>query len=207
MNNWGSTALYAVILLCGIVLVSVVAAEIINDTAGTTTEEDFNQMIDETIQEYSTYLDIDFKIGKYLDINGIQKVRKIALQISPLYSTDIDLTQLTIQLLNKDTVKLLNFSGVAEYYNGGSLFENINWDNITDENFGFLVTNDRDGSIVDFHHFNENSDRVYLIFRLSDDIALLKYDNLYVSIFPGTGITRTINLKAPMPIKSVVVFD
>ena len=207
MNKWGSSGIYAIMILFGIILVSVVAADIIDDTGGSTIEQDLTQMTTEAIDKYSTYIDIDFKIGKFYQIDGLQKIRKIALQISPLFSKDIDLTQLTVQLLSKETVELLNFSGAARYYNGGALFENPIWYNISENNFGFLVINDMDGSIVNYNHINENSDRAYLIFKLSDNNALLKYDSLYVTVFPGSGISRSITLKAPMPIKPVVVFE
>lgn len=207
MNNWGSSGIYAIMILFGIILVSVVAAEVINDSGGTTIEQDFSQMTDEAIDKYSTYIDIDFKVGKFYQIEGVQKIKRIALQISPLFSTDIDLTELTVQLLDKDTLEILNFSGVAKYYAGGSVFDNSIWNNVTVNNFGFLVINDRDKSIIDFNIINENSDRAYLLIKLSDNMALSKYDSLYVTVIPGTGISRSITLEAPMPIKSVVIFD
>ncbi len=207
MNNWGSSAIYAMIILIGIMLVSVVAAEIINNTEGLTLEQDLSKITTETIEKYSTYMDIDFKVGKFYQIDGIQKIKKIALQISPLFSTNIDITQLNVQILNKESLKLLYFDGVVEFYNGGSLFENSNWYNITEKNFGLLVINDLDKSIVDQNVINENSDRAYLIFELSDDIALSKYDSLYVTLFPGSGLSKSVILKAPMPIKPVVIFE
>ena len=207
MNNWGSAGIYAIMILFGIILVSIVAAEVINDGGGATIEQDISKMTDETIDKYSTYLDIDFKVGKFYQIEGEQKIKRIALQISPLFSTDIDLTELTVQLLDKDTIEILNFNGVAKYYAGGSVFDNPIWNNITANNFGFLVINDRDKSIIDFNTINENSDRAYLVFKLSNNMALSKYDSLYVTVIPGTGISRSISLEAPMPIKQVVIFD
>jgi archaellin len=207
MNNWGSSGIYAIMILFGIILVSVVAAEVINDSGGTTIEQDISQMTDEAIDRYSTYIDINFKVGKFYQIEGVQKIKRIALQISPLFSTDIDLTELTIQLLDKDTLEILNFCGVAKYYSGGSVFENPIWNNITINNFGFLVINDRDKSIIDFNIINENSDRAYLLLELSENMALSKYNSVYVTVIPGTGISRSITLEAPMPIKPVVVFD
>ena len=207
MNNWGSSAIYAMIIIIGILLVSAIAAGIISETGETNIEQDLTNITNEIIDKYSTYIDIDCKLGKFYNIDGIQKIKKIALQISPLFSCEIDISQLTVQILNKEIVKLLNFNGVVEYYNGGSLFENSNWNDITEDNFGFLVINDLDESIFNYNVINENSDRAYLIFKLSEDIALSKYDSLYVSIFLGNGISRSITLKAPLPIKSIAVFE
>jgi archaellin len=112
-----------------------------------------------------------------------------------------------MQLLSRDTLKILNYTGMVKKYSGGSLFDDSIWDNITESNFGFLVINDIDDSMIDFDLINENSDRSYLVFKLSDGMALEKYDSLYVSILPGNGLTRSISLKAPMPIKPLVVFE
>jgi archaellin len=207
MNNWGSSGIYAILILVGIILVSVVAAEVINDNGGTTINRDLSKMTDEAIDKYSTYIDIDFKVGKFYQVEGVQKIKRIALQISPLFSTNIDLTELTLQILNKDSLEIMNFKGDIKYYSGGSVFDNPIWNNITVNNFGLLVINDRDNSIIDFNIINDNSDRAFLVFKLSNNMAIPKYDSLYVTLIPGTGISRSITLEAPMPMKPVVIFD
>ena len=65
MENWGSSSIYAVIIILGILLVSVVAADLINGTATTTIEQDLTQMTNEAIEKYSSYMDVDFKVGKF----------------------------------------------------------------------------------------------------------------------------------------------
>jgi archaellin len=207
MNNWGSSAIYAIMILFSVIVVSAVAADIIDGTTGASVDQDLAQMTAETIDKYSTYLDVDFKIGKFIKIDGTPKINMIALQITSLFTTEIDLNQLTVQLLSRETLEILDFDGVVKEYDGGPLFENQIWDNITENNFGFLVINDMDKSMVNFNLINENSDRSYLVFKLSENMALKKYDSLYVSLLPGNGITRSVRLKAPMPIKSLVVFE
>lgn len=207
MNNWGSSAIYAIMILFSLIIVGAVAADIIDGTSGTSVDQDLAQMTAETIDKYSTYIDVDFKVGKFFKIDGSQRIKRIALQITPLFSTDIDLNQMSMQLLSRDTLKILNYTGMVKKYSGGSLFDDSIWDNITESNFGFLVINDIDDSMIDFDLINENSDRSYLVFKLSDGMALEKYDSLYVSILPGNGLTRSISLKAPMPIKPLVVFE
>jgi len=207
MNNWGSSAIYAIMILFSLIIAGVVAADIIDGTSGTSVDQDLAQMTAETIDKYSTYIDVDFKVGKFYEIDGSQRIKRIAIQITPLFSTDIDLNQMTMQLLSRDNLQILNYTGIVKKYSSGSLFDDSIWDNITESNFGFLVINDIDDSMIDFDLINENSDRSYLIFKLSDGMALEKYDSLYVSILPGNGLTRSINLKAPMPIKPLIVFE
>jgi len=207
MNNWGSSAIYAIMILFSLIIAGVVAADIIDGTSGPSVDQDLAQMTAETIDKYSTYIDVDFKVGKFYEIDGSQRIKRIAIQITPLFSTDIDLNQMTMQLLSRDNLQILNYTGIVKKYSSGSLFDDSIWDNITESNFGFLVINDIDDSMIDFDLINENSDRSYLIFKLSDGMALEKYDSLYVSILPGNGLTRSINLKAPMPIKPLIVFE
>jgi archaellin len=207
MNNWGSSAIYAIMILSSVIVVGAVAANIIDGTSGTSVDQDLAQMTADTIDKYSTYIDIDFKVGKFYKIDGSQKITRIALQMTSLFSTEIDLNQMGVQLLSKDTLQILNYTGIVKKYSSGSLFDDLIWNNITENSYGFLVINDMDDSMIDFDLINENSDRAYLIFKLSDKMALKKYDNLYVSILPGNGITRLIRLKAPMPIKPLVVFE
>ena len=73
--------------------------------------------------------------------------------------------------------------------------------------FGFISVVDLDESLVDFNVINDYSDNAYVVFRLPNDMALLKYEKITVTLFPSTGITRTIALKAPMPMSSVITFE
>jgi len=202
------TGITSSILLISLILIGITVGSAITDgTLGSTTEQDYQHMVDEVIDGISTYLQIKDQKGKYYNIDGTQKIEKIALWVSPLFSQDIDVSQLTIQLDDGEKVAVLTYDGNAEYLGSHSLFEHPIWDNLTGANFGFLSIIDIDGSLVSYDTINENSDNAYVLIRLPEDMTLVKGESLTVTLFPSTGITRTTILKAPLPMKSVVTFE
>jgi archaellin len=202
------TGLTGSILLISLILIGItVGSAITGETLGGTTEEDYQHMVDEVINQISTYLQIKDQKGKYCNMEGVQKIEKIALWISPLFSQDIDVSQLTIQLDDGKNVIMLTYDGNAEAMRPYSLFEHPIWDNLTGANFGFASVVDLDGSLVNYDIINENSDNAYVLIRLPECMMFSKGESLTITLFPSTGIVRTIMLKAPPPIKSVVTFE
>ena len=208
MNNWGSNSISAMVILIVVMLVAITAASVITgETSSTTTDPDIDQMASEIIDQISTNLWIDREMGKYYDIDGVQKIEKIALKISPLVSVDVDITQLSIQINTGESVIILSYCGNSAKWSPHPLFEHPLWSNINGSNFGFLTISDYDNSITDFNTINDYSDNAYVVFKLPIDIALVKGDKITVTLFPSTGITKTTMLKAPMPMASVVSFE
>lgn len=197
-----------VILIISLMLIGVTLASVITgQTTGTTTEQDYEQMLDETIDEISTYITIKDQKGQFNTINGEQRINKIALWISPLVSQEIDVSQLTIQLNNGRDVLFLTYTGNAEDLVTSSLFNHPIWNNFNGSNFGFISVVDLDESLVDYNLINDCSDNAYVVFQLPNEMALFKYEKITVTLFPSTGITRTIVLEAPMPMSSVITFE
>lgn len=202
------TGLIGSILLISLILIGItIGSAITGGTLGSTTEQDYQHMVDEVIDGISTYIQIKDQKGKYYNIDGVKKIEKIALWVSPLFSQDIDVSQLMIQLCDGEKVAVLTYNGNAEYFESYSLFEHPIWDSLTDANFGFLSIVDLDGSLVSYDTINENSDNAYVLIRLPEDMMLTKGESLTVTLFPSTGIVRTTILEAPPPIKSVVTFE
>ena len=135
------------------------------------------------------------------------RIDKIALWISPLVSQEIDVSQLTIQLDNGKDVMFLTYDGNAENMLSNSLFNHPIWNDMNGSDFGFISVVDLDESLVDYDIINDYSDNAYVVFRLPNDMTLLKNEKITVTLFPSTGITRTIALKAPMPMSSVITFE
>lgn len=207
MNKWGSTGITSVILLISFILIAVTAASFMIGGAGTEemSEEDIEEILDDILDEITTYIQIKDKIGKYYTNNGEQRIEKIAILVKPLISNDINISELTIKMCDGNSVKILNYCGNAEFIGANSLFEHPLWNIITDNNFGFIVTFDRDRSLVDYNTLNE--DMAYVIIKLSDDFSMAKGESMAITLFPLSGITRTTTLEAPLPIKSVVTFE
>lgn len=208
MGNFKATGLTALILLIITMIVVMGIASIITGETSTssTTEQDYDQIVDDVLNEITTYIQIKDEKGKFYDINGQYKITKIALLISPMVSQDIDMSQLTIQIDNGEMVNILYYDKSDEI-GTNSLFKHNLWNNLNGSNYSLISINDYDNSISEFNLLNKNSDMAYLVFKLPSNLYMEKYDALKVTLFPSTGITRTTFLKAPMPMKQVITFE
>lgn len=197
------------ILLISFLLIAITVASVLNGdgSTSTTTEQDIDQMTEEVIDEISSYIQIRDQKGKYTNINGERKIEKIAILISPLVTQEIDVTQLTVQLDNGETVILLNYDGNTTNLESSSLFEHSIWNNLNGANFGFISIVDLDNSLIDYDVINDYSDNAYVVFKLPSSMAMAKYDKMIVTLFPSTGITRTTELLAHFSTRSVVTFE
>ncbi|UCH72226.1 MAG: hypothetical protein JSW62_01385 [Thermoplasmatales archaeon] len=208
MNRRGSTGIAAAVLLISFLLISIIAASVIIGESQETTEQDLQQIaddvIDDVLNEITNYLQIKDLMGKCNINSDERKIEKIAILIKPLISNDIDASELIIKLCNGNDVKLINYSGNAEFIGSNSLFEHPIWDTVNGENFGFIVISDKDNSL---DSDILNGDMVYIAIKLSGSFPMSKGDTMTMTLFPSSGIVRTINLKAPPPIESVVSFS
>lgn len=212
MDDTGSVGITTVIILIASVLVGATAASVmLSETDGSSSEDDLaelaDQVLDETIDEITTYIQIQDRYGKFYGENRQQKIEKIALEIKSLVSKNIDMSDLIIKLNNGEMIRTLYYSYTVESIGSNSVFEHPIWDNIDENSFGLIVIHDNDNSLVNYSAITENSDRAYLIIRLPDDMAMSKGETLSVKLVPAVGITRSIELKAPLPIKPVIVFE
>ena len=196
-----------IILLISLLLSGLIVASFITDESSQTyDEEDYIQMVDEIIDKTSTYIQILEQKGKYNEINGERKIDEIILYISPLISQNIDVSQLTIQLNDGEAIRFLKYFGDVQNLDTYSIFGHPIWESLNGNNFGFISVIDLDASLVDSNLLNDYSDHAYIVFRLPDDMAIAKNEQLIVTLFPSTGITRTTILKAPFSIKPIVDF-
>jgi archaellin len=205
MNDLGSTAIAAVILLISFILIAATVASIISSGSEGASEEEIEEMLDDILDELTTYIQIKDKLGKYSLINDVQQIKQIAILINPLISQDIEAYGLTIKLCDGNNVYILNYSGQATYIGSHGLFGHPIWNDINETNFGFLVIHDNDRSLIDYDVLNK--DMAYVVINLSEEMAMVKREAMEVTLFPSSGITRTTILEAPLPITSVVSFD
>jgi len=207
MNNRGSIAITGVILLTSVILIGVVTTSVLSSETEEISEKDVEEILDDTLNEITTYLKITDKLGKYYGVPHQQKIEKIAIMVKPLISTDIDISELTVKLCDGNTVKILSFNGNADFIGSQSLFEHSLWDDLPEGTFGFIVTHDKDNSLVDYNIINKNTDMAYIVIKLSEELSLEKGETLIVTLFPESGIQRTIKVEAPMPMKSIISFE
>lgn len=207
MNNQGATGIATAILLISFILIGATAASVIMGDSGNNPEENYEEILEEALDEISTYIQIKDALGKYNSTTEEQHIQKIAILIKPLFSIDIDASKLVIKLNNGKQIKMLYYNRQAEFISSNSLFEHPIWTTMTDTDFGFIIILDKDQSIIDYGTINDNTDMTYIIIKLPNDFTMKKGDTLELTLFPSTGITKTINLKAPLPIKQIVALN
>lgn len=207
MNNQGATGIATAILLISFILIGATAASVIMGDSGNNPEENYEEILEEALDEISTYIQIKDALGKYNSTTEEQHIQKIAILIKPLFSIDIDASKLVIKLNNGKQIKMLYYNRQAEFISSNSLFEHPIWTTMTDTDFGFIIILDKDQSIIDYGTINDNTDTTYIIIKLPNDFTMKKGDTLELTLFPSTGITKTINLKAPLPIKQIVALN
>ncbi|NHJ86859.1 MAG: hypothetical protein FK734_15460 [Asgard group archaeon] len=203
----GTTLTIAILSLSSILIGATVTSVINSETDSITTDYNLEQLASDAMDEISTYLQIRDQKGKYTNINGQQKIEKIAILISPLVSQKIDLSRLTIQLSNDKIVKILRYKGIMELQDSNSLFEHPIWNKLDGNNFGFISISDYDKSLISSSLLNDFSDNVYIVIRLPAEMTMKNYDKIIVNLFPATGMTSTIILEAPFPITQIITFE
>lgn len=207
MGSLGITGITTVILIISMMLIGVTIGAIMSDGGSGYNTNDINQITNEVFDEITSYLQIKDQMGKYYNINGENRIQKIGILISPLISQDIDVSQLTIKLCDGETVKIISYEGFSETIESNCLFEHPIWNNISNHSFGFISIHDKDSSLMEYDVINEDTDMAFVIIRLSDDMTMTKGDKLILTLFPSSGIARTIILEAPLPMRSIVTFE
>ena len=207
MNNQGATGIATAILLISFILIGATAASVIMGDSGNNPEENYEEILEEALDEISTYIQIKDALGKYNSTTEEKHIQKMAILIKPLFSIDIDASKLVIKLNNGKQIKMLYYNRQAEFISSNSLFEHPIWTTMTDTDFGFIIILDKDQSIIDYGTINDNTDMTYIIIKLPNDFTMKKGDTLELTLFPSTGVTKTINLKAPLPIKQIVALN
>lgn len=204
MNDYAKLGVIAGIMLMVFILIGAVSASVLVTSSDTTTEVDLDTMTNEVVDEICSYLQIKQIIGKYQTIQEEQRIKKIAILIKPFVSQNIDVSHMTIDLCDGEHYSVLFYSGLSDSMRSSSLFEHPVWMSTESGTFSILSTIDDDDSIKTSHLINKNTDMAFITLVLSDDIALRYDDYLTVTIRPSPGISRTVILEAPLPIKNVV---
>ncbi|MFW6173637.1 MAG: hypothetical protein ACOC5T_07825 [Elusimicrobiota bacterium] len=204
MNNIGGIGIASAILLVCFLLIAATVTSVIMVDSEDLSEEDVKKMVKGSIDEISTYIQIKDVVGRYYSNEGKQRIEKIAILINPLFSVDIDISELLIKINNGEQIKMLSYSNQADFIDSYSLFEHPIWNSIDGDGFNFVVTLDKDRSLVDHNVINDHSDMTYIIIRLPEEFAMKKGDTVTITLFLSRGITKTISLEAPLPMKRIV---
>ncbi len=204
MNKEGATGIATAILLISFILIAATVASVLTDNSSDISEQDLEKMVDDIVDEISTYIQIKDVMGKFYSIGGESRIQKIAVLIKPLFSVDMDVSELMIKLCNGEQIKMLYYNGQAEFIGTNSLFEHPIWNNMDCDSFSFVVVLDKDKSLVDYNTIDDGTDMTYIIIKLSENFAMKKGNTMTITFLLGKGTTRTIEVKAPLPMKQIV---
>ena len=211
MDNAGSAGITITMLLISSVFMGATIFNVTsNETEDNLSENDLaelaQQVADETVDKITSYLETPYTLGKFYGPAHHQKIEKIVIMVESWISKDINMSELTIELYNGNSVRILSYSGYAEPVGSNDVFEHPIWNSITDNTFGIIVSHDKDNSLVDYDIINDRTDKAFLAIKLPESMAMSKGDIMTVTLSPSNGVTRTLELEAPLPMKSVVNF-
>jgi archaellin len=166
------------------------------------TEDDLIEIlekaVDESVDEMTSYLKVTHRIGKYQDYS---KINKIAFEIKPLISKEIDMN-ISIRLFNENTIKYLEYNGNSAKIESNYLFNHKIWNTLRENDFSYIVTHDKDNSMIKNNIINDK-DRAYIIIKLPEELYMKKGDKMAVSLILHPGIERTITVNPiDLPLKS-----
>jgi len=207
MNKEGATGIATAILLISFILIAATVASVLTDNSSDISEQDLEKMVDDIVDEISTYIQIKDVMGKFYSIGGESRIQKIAVLIKPLFSVDMDVSELMIKLCNGEQIKMLYYNGQAEFIGTNSLFEHPIWNNMDCDSFSFVVVLDKDKSLVDYNTIDDGTDMTYIIIKLSENFAMKKGNTMTITFLLGKGTTRTIKVNAPLPMKQIVSLE
>lgn len=207
MDNKARGAIATTILLITFILITATAASLLIQPPANNTshnQQQYQQILDNTLKEITTYVQIKNIIGRYDIPTNQGSIQQIAILLTSLFTIELDLSSLFIQLNNGQTIQLLSYNQNAAKLSHHSLFHHPLWNNLTPATYSVLPIHDTDNSILDYNIINDQTDMIYLIFTLSENLAIQKGENIELTLLPSTGTTKIIQLTAPMPIKQIV---
>jgi archaellin len=204
MNNKGSSPIALAILLISFILIGSTVSSVLSDGSEDISEEDIEDMVNTIVNEISTYLKIEDVYGEYSFVEGKHQIDKMVIMVTPLFSVDLNISDLMIKLCNGEEIKILYFGQNGEFIRDHSVFKHPLWGDTSFSNYSILILQDKDRSIIDYNVINDNTDSMYIIIKLPYGFMMKKDDIMTISFYISNGISRTINIKAPLPMKKIV---
>lgn len=204
MDTTGNLGTLSGILLVMLILIGAVGASVIMNGSEDVSEEDYTKMVDEVVDEISTYVQVKNIIGKYELVQGEYQINKIAILIRPLVSPEINTLLMSMEISDGEQFYLLFPSGQSAFISSYSLFDHPLWENTTEGSFSILAAIDEDHSLIDYQVINKNTDTAFLIVNLPSGLSMNYGDTIELTLLPAPGIERSFTLETPLPTHHVV---
>lgn len=200
-KSHGTTAIPLIAILVAILLIALTASSMIT-TETVDSEEEFEQYLNDTLQEITSYLKIQDVYGKYTS-NSPPKLTQIVILLTPIFHNTINISEWIIQIQTTNSLLIQTYNSSAAL-DSNSVFDHPLWDQLQPNAFGLISIHDSDGSLKNYNSFSDISDQAFLIIKLPEDQGILKGEHVIVSLTPGTGVKKTFEFKAPLPINQIV---
>lgn len=139
---------------------------------------------DYIIDQNSTYLIVEDAMGKFES----DTLDKLLLFIRPLFPRGVNLSTLSLQLSDKDSIFLYHYGGYSEEMKG-EIFESNLWKELGKDEYGV---------------FGRECDGIFCIAVNVSHLSLHPGDKLDVSIIPGRGVTTHAEIDIPLANSKIV---
>jgi len=198
------TTLSVVIIFILVFFISaIVASVLITSESTSVTEEEMQQLVDDTLKDLTSYMTISEVVGRF-DGSSDPGINKIAFLLKPMFTQPIDVDSMTLKMNVEDDMLLYQFDGSVDSLGPSGLFSHDIWNNLSEGSFGIITVYDKDSSVTSYQVFNDRSDMAYLIISLSDSHRLKSQEEIEVRFLHTSGLHKSLNLHVPLPMKQVV---
>jgi len=197
MTSYGSLGILALALVITLIFLAATVKSVAN-TNQTTSTESLEEITTEVTNDLTSYIKVQQIIGKFEPGTSHPGLQQLAINIRPLVTGTIDLSQMKIELITPSDLTLFSYQD-ASMFSGGPLFSNSAWDQLIPGTYSMLVTVDDDASIISSHTLNKNTDAGFLIIKLPDTMRLSPKETYQLILMPTPGQTRQFALDVPLP--------
>ena len=166
-------------------------------------EEDINALLNNTITELTTLLQIKNSYGAFNSTTQPAKIEKMAFYIKPFHNTPFNLSTLTLALHTQHDLYFFEPTQIVAD-SANTLFTNYIWSKTPPGYYSFMSLNDRDSSLKNHYLINSHTDTFYLLLTMPEELHLEKGNQFSILLLPSQGLQHRIDLEIPLPINQVV---
>ena len=196
--------IFVAITILSILVITSTANTLILEPEEDFSEEEMNELLEAIYDDISTYMKIDKIVGEYESNNGQRVLSHIAIQIHSLFTKEIQINNIIIELSNGYDMKYFTYTNECDVLRNYSLFSHPMFKRLTGNSFGIITIIDNDDSIIKHQLINHNSDRLFIIISLKDPFMIKSGDSFSLTLHPPTGTIRTISIDPPFSTHPIV---